>query len=252
MDVPLLIEGLWVVLATFGFCFTNLCTTPPQPPSPPLPHQLNYLDLTFTRHITSTNMMRPATTSAKKQTRQRRLWFRNRSPVHARSGADGLPGISRNPRTQTTPQKVEDAIPTKPREPRTTPSTTLAVRKSSSSRKCKSALTGRARKRSRSSLTPGDKQVEGNISDDGQAAEVDRKDDEPDYEDKVKIPGVSDDGASSPGGYYHEQDTDAYTKPNKYTPRDRAKPPSVILGQSAWAVANPSAWLIMGLELPQV
>lgn len=314
-----LTEGLWAVLATFGFGFINLRTALPQPPSPPPPLQFNHPHLAFARHITPTNMMDRATTSppcpspgpypcvsepgfgsgptqttsaildpppggiaptitadsagpgssydsyedknrhaqganamqssednkttsltttdtddtevttsGKKRTRQRKFWFRNLSPVRTRSSTGSLPGISKSSHVQTTPQKVEDVTLTKPRKPRGTPSTTSAVKKPNPTRKRKSAPAGRARKRSRKSLTRGDKRVGGGgVGDGGQAAEIDGKDDGSDYEDKVKTPGISDDGASSPGQFYDEPDTDAYAKPSESIPRDGVKTPGV-------------------------
>ena len=167
------------------------------------------------------------TTSGKKRTRQRKFWFRNLSPVRTRSSTGSLPGISKNSHIQTTPQKVEDVTLAKPRKPRGTPSTTSAVKKPNPTRKRKSAPVGRARKRSRKSLTRGDKRVEGGVGDGGQAAEIDGKDDGSDYEDKVKTPGISDDGASSPGQFYDEPDTDASAKPGESVPRDGVKTPGV-------------------------
>ncbi|PUU82739.1 hypothetical protein B9Z19DRAFT_1074366 [Tuber borchii] len=167
------------------------------------------------------------TTSGKKRTRQRKFWFRNLSPVRTRSSTGSLPRISKNSHIKTTPQKVEGMTLTKPRKPRGTPSTTSAVKKPNPTRKRKSAPVGRARKRSKKSLAQGDKRVGGGVGDGGQAAEIDGKDNGSDYEDKVKTPGISDDGASSPGRFYDEPDADTYAKPDESVPRDGVKTPGI-------------------------
>ena len=160
------------------------------------------------------------TASAKKRTRQRKLWFRDLSPVRTRSSTGSLPGSRKKSYIQ------EDVTPIKRR---LRSSTTSAVKKSTPTptRKRKSAPVGRARKRSRKSLTPGDKRAGGGVSDDRQAAEIDGGDDESDYEHKVKTPGISDDEASSTGQFYDEPDTDACVKLDESAFRDGVKTPGI-------------------------
>jgi len=159
------------------------------------------------------------TASAKKRTRQRKLWFRDLSPVRTRSSTGSLPSSRKKSYIQ------EDVTPIKPRQLRAR--TNSAVKKPTPTRKRKSAPVGRAPKRSRKSLTPGDKRAGGGVGDDIQAAEIVGRDDESDYEHKVKTPGVSDDEASSTGQFYDEPDTDACAKPDESAFRDGVKTPGI-------------------------
>jgi len=165
--------------------------------------------------------------SEKKRTRKRELWFRGLSPVRTRTSTGSLPRRPQSSRIQTFFEEVEDVTPIKPRKRRATLNTTPAVKKSNPTRKRKSALIGRAPKRSRKSVTPGDKQVGGGAGNGRQAAEIDGKDDESDYEHNVKTPGVSDDEASSTGLYYEDPETDACAKPDEPAPKDGVKTPGI-------------------------
>ncbi|KAG0637597.1 hypothetical protein HOY80DRAFT_250059 [Tuber brumale] len=178
-------------------------------------------------------------TPAKKRTRERKFWFRNLSPVRTRSSTGSLPGSSKKSQIQTPPRKVVYVTPAKPRKPRAT-LTPISTVKSNPRRKHKSSPTGRAQKRSRKSSALEDKQVDDDVvmSDAELAAEVDGKDGESDYEDKVKTPGLSDYGDSSPGGFYDEQDNDDNAKPVESAPRDRVKTPG-ISGDEA---SSPGGW----------
>lgn len=69
-------------------------------------------------------------------------------------------------------------------------------------------------------MTRGDKLGGGGVGG-GQAAGIDEKDDGSDYDDKFKTPRIGDDGASSPGQFYDEPDTNAYAKPGQSVLRMR-------------------------------
>ncbi|KAG0138580.1 hypothetical protein HOY82DRAFT_595732 [Tuber indicum] len=181
-----------------------------------------------------------STIPARKRTRERKFWYRNLSPVRTRSSTGSLPGSSKKSQVQTTPQKVGYVTPVKPRKPRATPTTTSTIKKSNPRHKRKSPSAGKARKRSRKSSALEDKQVDDDVimGDDGEAPEVNGKDGESAYEDKAKTPGPSDDGHSSPGGFYDEQDTETYAKPDESAPRDRVKTP----GNSGDEASSSGGW----------